>query len=258
MNAGAALSTTYGANDASLPVLSWDVVANNIAFYATHHKSTHIVAAALAAYLAVLIFRHRLSETIRSSTLLLLTVNLVVGLSYFLTHKISISYYLVPLSAWILFTGAFAGIAPLTLSPRFAAIRSALAFSVTGGMFVAVIAMDLDVNFKYQPRETTVSVPQTTMVWGDLSTGTFVYHLDVHAAKLPWLRTEEIRHYFFSALNERGVEQVIVADSQTMRRFVDEFQARGTLTEIGVVFGFPTYRLVPRSRDAQTNGPEGR
>jgi len=255
INAGSIFSTTYASNDASPPNFTWDVIAKNIVYYTSHHRTAALTIVAMAVAGVSLLWSRSFRPDVREQVVLLISVNIVVSFAFFLTHTVSIAYYLVPVTMWTVWTAVFAWNMPQSADASFVSpFRLALAGIVAAVSIVAAATMDLRQNDRFLRAETSVEISGPVMIWGDLSPGLFIHHLGLHAGKVASFRSTAVRQHFISELHDRNIDQLVVIDGRTMRRMRPTLSKHNTLTKIGLAFGFPVYRLTPGTSGEQTLG----
>lgn len=252
VNAGSAFASTYGSNDASPPVVSIEMVLTNLRFYLSTWYGTPPFVIAITLIGLTVINRHwkkRLQQPFVAGGIAIL----LISVGYFLTHEISIEYYLVPASVLVICLVSIGSLIHCAdrgeLAPRRRAaglgivVLSAIAFVVARGAFI-------------QPYKASVQLPAEvmgarTLLWADHSSGSYFYYLGKFAAPLtfiePGLREDMVR-----ALAHRGWTQYFVLDSPQMYRARNLLTNSMELSDAGVAVAFgeyPVWKLEPAGVD---------
>ncbi len=186
------------------------------------------------------------------------------GLSaaYFLTHQVTISYYLTPAG---LLTGLLLGLGFVALETHWQ--RTAGDFVAAGtlraGVAVAAVALALPAACLYHralahlvraaveshdgpPRDFPVPpalLEGRAWVWADLYSSSLLYYHGHPAFKVSF-GTPEMRRAMYDWVQAKGDPQYLVADSEQIKPLADEARNDGwQLTPIGDVRGAVCYRM---------------
>lgn len=248
VNTGNAFITTYGHADTSPPALSIDLVFDNLRFYFGTWFGTPPLVIAIA--LVVLRFLSKPKEwwaCIQRPAVAGALACMVVSVFYFLTHDISIEYYLVPPSIFV--------ISMLCIESQFVNSRrendgkSHVAWKIVALVFVAFVVARGAIVEPFRPP---VTLPKEvfqdkTILWAEHSSGTSLYYLGKVASALA-LIAPELREDVVLSLARQGWTQYFVLDSKEMYRTRNLLTSSMRLSDVGSAtnFGtFPVWRLEP-------------
>ncbi len=186
------------------------------------------------------------------------------GLSaaYFLTHQVTISYYLTPAG---LLTGLLLGLGFVTLETHWQRTTGdfVAAGTLRAGLAVAAVALALPAALFYHralehlvrtvvaspddpPRD--FPVPSALLegrawVWADLYSSSILYYTGHPAFKVTF-GAPEMRRSMYEWVQAKGDPQYLVADSDQIKPLVAEARAAGwRLTPVGDLRGAVCYRL---------------
>jgi len=249
INAGSPFAPTYNSGDASIPGFDGAQFLKGLTFYLHEKECGAFVLAAAALLLIALVFQ-ALGRLRAGYVLLVVGVDLLSNMIYFMLHPILIPYYLVPVAMF-----------------SFAALASALAFmgeereGERGGAarintpaFAAMLAVWIGVAGWASMQWSRAAMPTfgknlptfviepDAIVWGDMSTGSFYYYAYRQAAKLPFTGPPE-RQALVDAVARSGRRQYVVMDSDTMRRDIATLTPNYRLTPVGSAFGSEVFRI---------------
>ncbi len=272
--AGAWYLPTYSAIDATSPDAS--VLRENVRFYlgtGLGAGDNWALVAAAFGFGALAVAMARRSTSARRCTLSWTRVAVAAfllwapSLMFFLTHRVTTSYYMVP--------GVFASIAMLgfgavccdltrTRLPGDRVGRTPVALGLVAaamlvpGLVIAQRAWTLQAQTPPSKAagplaHRRVALPATlanehVWIWADLLSGTLYYYTGKPAFKVPFGDTAtRLRLYRF--VFERGDAQYVIRDSQDMALLMAEIgRMGGVLQPSGVVDGYPYYLIQwPRS-----------
>jgi hypothetical protein len=208
--------------------------------------------------------RHKLTSLDLSWTRLLASALILWGLPtvYFLTHRITISYYAIPATFG---TVLLLALDALTIegygSPVVSRTRSttgvwrywaalALVLALLPGVATLkrarsayirpVVPLDRPVRHFVLPAELS---EERSWVWADFLTGTLWYYANKPAFKVGFTDTET-RALAYRFVFERGEPQYVIRDSEGMQSIMDEISHMGGLTEArGEVDGHPYFLI---------------
>jgi hypothetical protein len=232
INAGSPLSPTYAPGDARPPDFSPDVVAKLLEAY------LNPILAGVVIFALCLPFRR-----LRNATTLAVAITFVVGVLFFITHNVLISYYPLPTVAFV-YGGLLANVllaarevapAPPTRLPLYAAIAGAALFIFAAGKPPPPppIAVDPAVSSLFGPK---------TIVWSDMYSGFFVMRAGQYAAKIIFT-SPAVQEKLIAGLRADGWTELFAADSAKMKETMARLQATHEFVPLGKAFGQPVYRI---------------
>lgn len=171
----------------------------------------------------------------------------LVSVIYFLTHKITASYY-IALSSFAYVLAVSFGILMIERNLRPRQIDARRAWTVSGLMVIAVIATALSAKPALLPQARgpawPVEIPSElkssdAWIWSDLTSGSFWYYGSKAAFKAPFAQAD-VRALALRWIRHRGEKLYLVLDSPDMVSVADDLQQHGArLTPHGQVFGQP-------------------
>ena len=234
INAGGIFLTTYNSVDAAPPVLTKDVVSEGVRFYfAEGFSSPAIVVVtvllALSACRRIFIKSHRSQSGLFSGAL----IAFVLSLGFFVTHTISISYYLLPASIFALYALYFDFLPCLQPNPRHVTTRRVVL------LVASIAALAIALGALYRPHKIEIKLPSQILdskavVWSDFNSGTIYYYTGKYSAKIAYA-SECVQNDVIVELAKRGIAQYFVQDSPRMTAVIDRlkpdvnFEAGGEL-----------------------------
>lgn len=239
VNAGSVFASTYSPIDATPPQLSVDGLLRGLAFYFNLNAPGLLLMGAVAAGLPAFAERPG-SKPIAAAFLALLG-----SLAYLAPKDILIDYYLVPVSTFV-----------LAATASWQGGRAPTARRVTAGVFAAVV-IGLGVAFCLLRPFPPTKVPVTStavldalaadpIVWADLSGGRFVQRYGVYSAKLNFTSAAN-QDLMVDGLASAGQLQLIVLDTDSMRRILERISDKHETQLLGQAFDADVYRIGPIS-----------
>ena len=185
-----------------------------------------------------------------------------LSLAYFLTHDVTVYYYLVPATLltclllvllgvtleehWQREAGYFVGASKPPAVALSVALAVALLTLVTGHRFIRhQVRNALQADEALPPP---LVVPASMLdprawIWADYLSSAIVYYTGHPSFKIPF-STPEMRRLMYAWVQAEGDPQYLIADSDYMKGFVDEARADGwRLTPVGELRDEVCYRM---------------
>jgi hypothetical protein len=232
-NAGSPLATTYSPIDAAPPVLTRDLLLQNLAYYFGSGFAAPVVIVALAALiLRGLVLWRWPKAGVGFGPILGAAVCYFLSLTYFCTHTIQIPYYMFPASLMTLCLLVFD---MLAVQPGGVAGMNRF----DAGCVVAALAIFVVVRCAFvAPRPHWAVLPdevraKEAIVWADMTNGTAFYYDHKYAAKLNFT-SNCMQDALLRAIAARGRPQYFIEDSADMSEIVRRFAKSVPLQKIGV------------------------
>jgi MFS family permease len=239
VNTGSFLSTTYSPIDASAPRFDMDSLLRGLEYYYRFDAQGLLLIGASAATL--LMFAERPKSPVVATTF----VAMLASLLYFLPKDVLISYYPTPISAFALAVavGWAANGAP---SPWSRLATGTTMAAVVLGLGAAFCLLRPFPPTPVPPMAPAVSaaLERDPIVWADLSGGRFVMGNGVYSAKLNFT-SDEIQDYMVDAASAAGQPQLLVADTDTMRKIIERLGTRYRLTPLGQAYNADVFEIGP-------------
>lgn len=252
INAGSVLAPTYNSGDASIPRLDWEQFIKGFQFYLVEKECSAFVLAAAALLLVTLALRA--AGRLRAGyVVLIVAVDLVSNMIYFMLHPITTPYYPVPVTmfSFAALSSALALTGNESVRPRTVPARIvAPAFVAMAVIWIGVAGWASQQWSRAAPPTfgkdlPTFAIEPDAIVWGDMSTGSFYYYTNRQAAKLAFTGESE-RRALVEAVARSGRRQYVVMDTETIRRDIATLGPDFTLIPAGSAFGSDVFRIERR------------
>ena len=223
INAGGMFLTTYNSVDAAPPVLTKDVVSEGFSFYYAGGFSSPAVVV-VTVLLALSACRRIFFKALRAQSGLFYGafIAFVLSLSFFVTHTIRISYYLLPASIFALYALYFDFVPCLQSYPKRVTTRRIVL------LVAPIAALALALCVLYRPHKIEIKLPpqvldSQSVIWSDFNSGTIYYYTGKYSAKIAYA-SECVQNAVIVALAKRGITQYFVQDSPRMTAVIDRLE----------------------------------
>lgn len=250
INAGGFLASTYALVDSSPPQFTWSLISRNLHYYFRESYAWQVAMAALLVLLCTVLAPLRGSSRRRPTliaTAVACAVTYVVSLVYFSTHAVRVPYYMAPSCFCVLVLGILVFAEKKEARHR---VSSAHVWRVAA----VVLLLGACVHFELRHFRPEIIKPEApadltaprSIVWADLTSGTFLYYNQKYAAKLvtdiPCVQDRMIQ-----AVSDAGRPQYFIDDSPSMQSIITHLSAEADLKIVGTYKAFgdnPVYELV--------------
>ena len=243
VNTGSPLVTTYSEIDAAAPEFSAELFRQGVTFYFFWTPYGQILMATLLIGVTALVFRPR------SQPLIISLAALVVSLGYFVLKHVRIKYYVFACSAFV-FGAASAVFAFGDNKSGERRSMSASAFAIT----ILITSLGAVGGASYQQKEIILkpeierAFSEDPIVWADIYGSAVINHYGVYAAKLHF-SLEPVQDALVSGVNEAGIPQFIIADTDNMKAVVERLRQSWKLVKLGTVFDRDLYQITGSAAD---------
>ncbi|MEW9834472.1 hypothetical protein [Mesorhizobium marinum] len=240
VNAGSIFRTTYSAVDATKPEFDLDDILRGIAFYFGDNSN------GLALTLSLVIGIATLLAHPRSVAMSVAAWVMALSLAYLVPKDVLVPYYLLSAAAFLTTVSVAVLIGlPEPTKPA----RGWTAWAFPAAVAVAAVVGLMAIAFPSQRLAIDPAVKQRfaddPIVWGDVYGSAVVARYGAYSAKIMFT-SPEIQDALVSGLDDAGIEQFFLVDTDSMAAVVDRVRTRWLLTPAGDVFGRPLYRLSGR------------
>jgi hypothetical protein len=240
INAGSVFHTTYGRADASAPVFGYDLIADTLTYYFTAPLgSSALIAAFCFIGLGLVAWANDTNRKAAAGTLGA-TFVLLISLGFFTTHPIHVSYYMMPASVMAIF------MVTVELIDRGESMNRKWQWIALLPIFIWAA----HTHARVKPDAMSVKAPTEVMnpssiVWADVTSGTFYYYSNRYAAKLNFADpvTQDV---LVDSVSKAKHDQYFIVDSPQMKSACDRQASRHGVVYAGEATAFgpiPIWKL---------------
>lgn len=247
--------TSYGSMDTAGPGLSF--LVRNLSYYL-------IEGGAVPSWLFFVGVAGALGCEFRSKweVLWVALLTWLVSFVFFITHEVSVPYYMIPGSFAALCCTVFGMLSSKQLVVTQKSYRFAVLFAFLPGLFAVEQSFVFFFRNAHVLEEAqrsgslmiradhfaSLDLPPELLrpeawIYGDMTTGSFWYHFRKNAFKIEYTDSQT-RKLWFDYMKRRGEPQYLINDQQDMPKVMAEIREMGgSFESIGRVFDYPAFRI---------------